>query len=222
MPEWSLYTEAELIELIDCLLDAKRPRAAFYIAHLDWSKIGTLRLKRLLFEICTVDTELAAHYLPESFDISEALSALNARGGVDQDEMARLEFMYIEALEYSEHGMPNLERWISESPIGFVQILALVFKRNDGGQDPPEWHIVQAEKRTALASAADGLLARISRIPGIGDGGEIDVEVLAQWIAEARRLCTEHGRATIDDQYIGQILARAPADEDGLQPALSD
>ena len=46
LPDWNRYDEAELIELIDRLLDAKRPRAAFHAAHLDLSKIETSRLKR--------------------------------------------------------------------------------------------------------------------------------------------------------------------------------
>ena len=33
---------------------------------------------------------------------------------------------------------PNLERSISESPFSFVQVLALLFRRDDGRQDPPE------------------------------------------------------------------------------------
>ena len=39
------------------------------------------------------------------------------------------------------HGIPNLERQIEDSPVLFVQALALLFKRDDGGDDPPEWRI---------------------------------------------------------------------------------
>ena len=157
----------------------------------------------------------------ESDDISEALNELEGRRGVGRDEMTRLEFMYFQALEHSEHGIPNLEQWLSESPLGFVQILAFVSKRDDGGQDPPEWQTKDSEKQAALATAAFRLLGRISRIPGTGEGCEIDVAVLSQWIAETRRLCAEHGRAGIGDQYIGQMLSRAPADDDGIQPCLA-
>ncbi len=221
VPEWNRYDEAELIELIDRLLDVKRPRAAFHVAHLELSKIESLRLKRLLFDAGTAGTESADQYRLESHYISEALSELNGRGDVSRDEMVRLEFMYIQTLEYSEHGIPNLEQWLSESPFGFVQVLALVFKRDDGGQDPPEWQTEDTEKRAALTAAAYGLLERISLVPGIGEGGDIDVEVLSQWIAEARRLCAEYGRVKIGDHYIGQILSRAPADNDGIKPCLA-
>lgn len=221
MPDWNSYSETELFQLMDRFLDARRPRAAFFIAHLDWSRIDTLQLKRLLVDFGTVGGESADDYLPMSYDISEAMHELDGRDGVDREEMVRLEFMYIQLLDHSKHGIPNLERWVSKAPIGFVQILALLFRRDDGGQDPPEWSRGDADNRAALASAAYRLLGRIARIPGTADSGEIDAKKLSRWIAEARRLCTEHGRAKIGDQYIGQILARGPADDDGIRPCIA-
>ena len=221
MPDWNRYTEAELFELVDRLLDAKRPHAAFFVAHPDRSKIDTPRLKRLLLDIGTVDAEPDDHYLPESYQISEAMCELDGRGDVVRDEMVRLEFMYIQILDHSKYGIPNIEQWVSGSSIGFVQILAMLFKRDDAGQDPSEWKGADADKRAALPSAAYRLLERINRIPGTRDSGDIDETELSRWIAEARRLCTEYGRARIGDQYIGQILARGPADDHGVRPCLA-
>ena len=217
-PEWNRYEDAELNEMIGRLLNADRPHVAFYAAHLDWSRVETSQLKRLLFDMAASDSESDGHYRPQAYQISEALSELDGRSSVSRDEMVRLEFAYIHALDHGPHGIRNLERSISESPLAFVQILALQFRRDDGRQDPPEWHMENTEKRTALGSAAYELLGRISRIPGAGDGDDIDSEALSQWVIEARRLCAEYGRARIGDQYIGQILSRAPADEDGVRP----
>ena len=220
-PEWNRYEDAELIEMIGRLLDAGRPHVAFYAAHLDWARVETSQLKRLLFDTAAADPEPEGHYRPEAYQISKALSELDGRSSVNRDEMVRLEFAYIHARDHGPHGIPNLERSISESPLAFVQILALLFRRDDGRQDPPEWHIEKTEKRAALGSAAYELLGRISRIPGAGDGDDIDTEALSQWVIEARRLCAEYGRARIGDQYIGQIFSRAPADEDGVRPCLA-
>ena len=221
VPDWNRFTEAELSELVDRLLDAKRPRAAFSVAHLDWSKIDTQRLKRLLLDVGTVNAEPADHYPPESYQISEAMGELDGRDDVGRTEMISLEFMYIQALDHSEHGVPNLERWVSESPIGLVQILAMLFKRDDGGQDPPEWKGRDDSNREALASAAYSLLHRMRRIPGTSDSGDVDEPELSRWIVEARRLCAKYGRASIGDQYIGQILSRGPADDHGVRPCLA-
>ena len=219
-PLWNRPSEAELIELIDRLLEAKRPRAAFHAVQFDWSRIETSRLKRLLLALATVDAEPAEHYRLDAYRISEALKSLNGRTGVGPDEMAQLEFLYIEALDRSEHGIPNLERQIAESPVIFFQTLAFAFKRRDHGQDPPEWRIEDPERRDGMAVSCYRLLDQMNHIPGTGTDGKIDAEVLLAWVTEVRRLCAEHDRAAIGDQYIGQLLSRAPAEEDGVRPCL--
>ena len=220
VPYWNRHSEAELIEIIDRLLEAKRPRAAFHVVHLDWHQIETSRLKRLLLAVATVDAEPADWYRVDDYDISAALDSLNERTGVSADEMAQLEFLYIEALDHSEYGIPNLERQIAESPAIFVQVLALAFKRKDDGQDPPEWRMEDPKRRAGLASAAYRLLNRIGRIPGTGKDGKINAEELLDWLTKVRRVCAEHSRVEVGDQKIGELLSKAPAEENGEWPCL--
>jgi len=220
--DWDQYTEAELIEIIDRLLGVKRPRAAFHIVHLEWPQVATSRLKRLLIAVATVNAEPADQYRLDAYQLSEALDSLDGRTGVSSDEMAQLEFMFIAALDHSEHGIPNLEKQIAESPTLFVQILTLAFKRSDDGQDPPEWQIEDSERHAGLASAAYILLRRISCIPGTGSEGKINTKALLDWMTEVRRLCAEHGRVEVGDEMIGELLSKdkSPAAEDGGWPCL--
>ena len=217
-PQWNRDSEAELIEIIDRLLEAQRPRAAFHTVDRDWSQVETSRLKHLLRAVATVDDEPEDQYILDAHSLSEALDSLDGRTGVSPDEMAQLEFMFIMALEHSKHGIPNLERQIAESPAFFVQVLAFAFKRNDDGQDPPEWQIEDLERRAELASAARRLLKRVRRIPGTESDGKINAEALLDWMTEVRRLCPEHGRVEVGDRKIGELLSKAPAEEDGGWP----
>jgi len=217
-PGWLHPTSPDLNEAVDRLLEARRPRAAFQAVHSAFENVETSRLKRLLDQVGTCDLEPAGTYRLDPHYISESLSILDGRPGVTRDEMARLEFLFIQALDHSEHGIPNLERRIVESPRLFVQVLALTFKRSDDGQDPPEWRIQNEEKRQAVWSAAYTVLDKIRRIPGTADDGTIKAADLKAWITEARALCSEHGRAEIGDQKIGQILESAPAGADGVWP----
>ena len=212
------FTASETNELIDRLLEAERPRAAFSAVLFDWDKVETSRLKRLLAAVVQVDSEPAGQFRVESWDLSEALDSLDGRPGVTTDEMAQLEFAYIEAVHDSEHGIPNLERKMTRSPVLFVQALAHVFRRDDGGQDPPEWRVDDPERRVAVGSAAWRLLERAARLPGRDAEGKVDADALRRWITEARRLCREHGRAAIGDQKIGEVLSKAPPEEDGSWP----
>jgi addiction module HigA family antidote len=217
-PSWGRHTPAEITELIDCLLEARRPRAAFHAVHMNFKDIETSRLKRLLRDVVTVDAEPAGHYKLDGYYISKALSSLGGRADVTGDEMAQLEFLFIDALDDSEHGIPNLERQIAESPELFVQAVALAYKRRDGGEDPQEWRVQNPEQRAAIALAAHRLLERITMIPGTDENGKIDSVALASWLAEVRRLCRECGRTEIGDQCLGQLLSRTPVTEDGLWP----
>ncbi|MDF2650272.1 MAG: helix-turn-helix protein [Paenibacillus sp.] len=217
-PSRGRHTPAELTELIDCLLEARRPRAAFHAVHMDFKDIETSRLKRLLREVVTVDAESAGHFKLDKYYISEALGSLNGRADVTSDEMAQLEFLFIIALADSEHGIPNLERQLAKSPVLFVQVVALAYKRGDEGVDPPVWIIENPEQRAAVASAAHRLLEQITRIPGTDENGKIDAAALTAWLTEVRRLCREFGRAEICDHCLGQLLAKTPVGENGLWP----
>ena len=212
----NLQSESELNEIVDRLLDAKRPHSAFDVVGLAWSEIETGRLKRLLMACATEDAEPVGHLSP--YFISTALESLDGRAGVTRDEMARFEFVFLKALSHEKRGTPNLERYIAEDPIAFVQVLAFTFRRNDGGEDPSGWRVEDPERRDGLASTAYRLLDRISHIPGTGTDGEIHTEELYAWVAEVRRLCTEYGRAEIGDNYIGQLLSRVPAKEENVWP----
>ena len=150
--------------------------------------------------------------------LSEALNILQNRVGVSEEEMARLEFRFVTALEHASHGIPNLEKQVGKSPALFVQALALLYRRNDGGEDPPEWQVKDEEQVSSLGTAVYRLLANIKRIPGTKDTGEIDEQSLMTWVKEAQALCAKYGRADIGDQKIGQILSAAPVGTDGIWP----
>jgi addiction module HigA family antidote len=217
-PSWQKHTSSELTELLDRLLDARRPRAAFYAVRMDFKDIETSRLKRLMRDIATVNAEPAAHFGLDAYHVSAALDSLDGRPGVTRDEMAHLELLFLGALRHEKHGIPNLESQIAESPAMFFHAVALAFKRKDHGEDPPELRIEDPEQRSAAATNAHRLLKQIKRVPGTKERGQIDSAHLSAWVAEVRRLCREHDRAVIGDQFLGQLLAKAPAGKDGMWP----
>ena len=207
--------------LIDRFLAVDRPWAAFEVACRCWSKVETTRLMRLLEILPTATSENRYVHGPLEYDISAAFEELDRRPGVASEEKARLEFPYLVVLEHSEHGIPNLEKQVALSPALYVQMIALCFNRRDDGEDPPEWRIDDPERRETMARAARDLLDRVRRTPGANDHGVIDINALKNWLRKVRALCKQYDRAAIGDQMIGQLLARAPADEDGAWPCRS-
>jgi hypothetical protein len=74
-PSRGRHTSAELMEIVDRLLEAQRPRAAFHAVHMDFKDIETSRLKRLLHEVTTSDAEPAGQFKLDRYYISQALNA---------------------------------------------------------------------------------------------------------------------------------------------------
>jgi hypothetical protein len=216
--DWLRKDSPDLNEGIDRLLEARRPRAAFMAVHFAIKEVETSRLQRLLREVGTCDAEPPGTYRLDPHYLSEALNTLQARTGVTEEEMARLEFIFITALEPTDHRIPNLEKQIGKSPSLFVQALALTCRRSDGGEDPAEWKAKGEEQTVALATAAHRLLSNIKRIPGTDMAGKIDEQALRAWVKEARSLCATYGRAEIGERMIGQLLSAAAVGIDGIWP----
>lgn len=218
-PQWSRrHSDSDLNELVDHLLSADRPRAAFHAAHMDWARLETSRLKRLLTDVATIGAEPQDTYRLDAHDISEALEALDGRAGVTLNDMAQMEFRSVTALDHSKHGIPNLERQIAESPPLYVQVMALLWKRSDDGEDPPESQIEDPERRRSIASAMHRVLDQMTRIPGTNADGKIVANDLTDWLTQVRALAGQCARADITDHCLGQLLAKAPAESTGVWP----
>ncbi len=217
-PAMTKFNESETVEIIDRLLEVERPGDAFSAVRFDWERIETSRLKRLLLAL---QAEFAGNLELDRHALSLALESLSRRPGVTTDEMAQLEFAFVEALDpraHARHGIPNVERKLGESPLFFVRVLALMYERRDDDRDPPEWRVGDVDSRFLRRSAAYRVFRQVTRIPCTDADGNVDAHSLVRWIAEARRLCKEHGRADIGDQKIGELLAEAPFDDDGSWP----
>ena len=213
-----VHGEEEINESIGSLLAVRRVSVAFRVACVAWDQVETSQLIRLLHAMPTADLEdflkdpLADYYISEAFD------ELDKRTGVTVEEKAQLEYAHFTLLDRSEHGIPNLEKQIATSPGLYAWAIACVFKRVGGGEDPPELRFSNPERRSELARVARQLLDRIRRLPGTDRKKNIDAGELKAWIGEVRLLCARHDRTTIGDHMIGQFLARAPADDDGVWP----
>ena len=92
-------------------------------------------LVRLLDAVATHSSEAAGHYHLRDYEIAEVFTVLDGRTDVGKAELARLEFAYLAALDRSKRGIPNLERELAANPALFVQALAMIYKRSDGGED---------------------------------------------------------------------------------------
>jgi hypothetical protein len=144
-------------------------------------------------------------------DITALLNFLRSRG-VDETEVARLEWKYLPALHFDARA-PSLERILARDPAMFVQLTELAFKRASA-DSTSELRDVDPN----LASNAYRLLREWRVVPGTQDDGSVAAAALQEWLNDARSLLTQSGRLDIGELQIGEVLAHAPADPDGTFP----
>lgn len=219
-PQWGNHSPQDLNFILDQLLHVNRPRAAFQLAYLKPDLIDSAYLIKLLHEIATNTSEPKGQYQAPPYAIEKAFESLNKRNDVDRIQLIELEYQYIQVLTpTSKYGIPNLSKEIAQSPLLFMQMVALCFKRDDSGADPDEWQLpTDHAQRQSAASNAFRVLDHINIIPGSKEDGTIDAGQLRDWIADVRTLAKEHGRADITDQKIGYILSKSEIDTDGIWP----
>src|SRR5260370_35606878 len=74
------------------------------------------------------------------------------------------------------------------------------------------------EEQVQQAGNGFTLLTSFDRLPGTGPDGRVDPAALRQWVTRVLELAAASGRRKVAEALIGQILASAPADDDGTWP----
>lgn len=215
-PFWC-HEPADLEYAIGRLLGALRPRAAFGLAQLNLKQVAPRQLYDMLSAIVTKSAEAPLSYQVDPYSLREAFKQLNESGQMTTDELAGLEFQFIDIFSHGDAAPVNLARRMEEHPELFVQAVAFVFKRDDDGVDPSELELADEEQRSAHATQCYKLLESIELVPGRKDG-RVDAERMIRWIEQARASLIKLAREDVGDQMIGKMLAKSPPADDGLWP----
>lgn len=146
--------------------------------------------------------------------VGELLKALENDRTVEDQIVARLEWMYLAVLEHSERTPIVLHRFMASDPAFFVQVLSAVFRTHS--ESAPN-HREATDQEKAMATQAFRLLNSWNTVPGSSQTG-VDGEILASWVSEAHRLAVQAERGAIGDEFIGRVLSFAPTGGDGIWP----
>ncbi|MBY0289113.1 MAG: hypothetical protein K2X52_18545 [Mycobacteriaceae bacterium] len=165
-------------------------------------------VKDALAQLGTGDPDVR---LISEYDISQLLSYLESQG-VDDDEIARLEWKFLPLLGDGSKTQ-SLQRRLAHDPRAFVDLINLVFKPS-GSEATGE---VQ-EVDPTMATNAYRLLREWNVVPGTSKDGVVDAGLLHQWLNDVRVLLTESDRLEVGELQIGEVFAHAPSDLDGTFP----
>ena len=164
-------------------------------------------LDKAINEINESPKRASSNYL---FEVGEVFDALGKRSDVSATELARREYAYLPLLRFRDKAL-KLHQIMVSDPSFFVSIICDAFKRASGDAEEV------TEERQRRARAGYELLSTLELTPG-GSGSTIDFSQLRSWVVEVRELAAKEDRASIGDEFIGHILARAPVDPDGAWP----
>ncbi len=221
-PEHINESPSECDESIERLLSHGRPRAAFSGVCHSLKKLNPDLLQKLLWAIVQPSKEQEGHYLLEKYYIQEAFKILDGSGVATLEQMASLEFAYIEILgetltRYDNYLLPNLARYIESHPEFFVQAVCWFCKRSDEAADPVELQVAEDQIPT-MARRGYKLLQSLQTIPGLNGQGPERGLVLLNWVVAIRDGCRSYSREGKADYWIGELLAHSPIGEDGVWP----
>lgn len=221
-PDWIHDSDAESVEAVERLLKVERTRAAFSSIHLQPSKLDAKILFDLMWKIAQGGKDQPGQYMLESYSVERALEHLNSSSEITLDQMAALEFAYIDLLggvwgSGDGSNIPNLEQYVETHPEFFIQAVCWTYKRNDGATDPSEFQ-VEPGNVDSMATRGYKLLEAIRRIPGHNDLNELERGRLAKWVATVRKSCFELARLDVADRCIGKLLSHAPVGRDDVWP----
>jgi hypothetical protein len=204
--------------VIEQLLEAKRAREAVHYAGQFVREIPSNLLIRVLNDaVAEKPSGDGNEGTMFQYYVTQIFSKLDNDDSISEDQIARLEWAYLQLLEYSDRKPKALPKLLATSPDFFVQVLSAVYRGEDEkglDENAPDY-----EHEKAIASQAWTLLHEWRHVPGLSNG-TINGAELEAWVREARILCAKAGRAAIGDEVIGQVLAHAPADPDGTWPCL--
>lgn len=206
-------TEAVIFAL-NKLIEAERGYAAVELAGFRHAALPADVLIRVLDAAVNAsdrdgDQVMFGHYVEQIFQELD-------KAGISDDELARLEWAYLQLLDDSQERAPQaLYRSLATSPAFFADIVAALYKRDDG---VPEEAPADEKRVATVAQQAFHLLEAWKIPPGLVNG-KIDAVALKTWVEAAREACRKRGRLKSGERHIGQVLAFSPMGSDGCWPA---
>lgn len=140
------------------------------------------------------------------------------RLAIGGQRVLNLEWQLFPALGF-EADAPALHAALADQPTFFAELVAYLYKRDDGapdadGEDAPQ----EFQQLQEMATRAYDVLRSWRRCPGAGPDNKPDPRALDAWVAQARARLVDDARLGPGDREIGQGLAWAAPNDDGTYP----
>ncbi len=195
------------------LLDAGRCEAAWKLTYTSWEELESQLILLILSMLPTaVGCQQNSIHI-DAYRIREALQVLTERGAFSREELAHLEWLYLDVLQVDGEGFPNLNMEIETKPEFFSQVVSYAYRPEFDCEDAQPTDEERHRARTAHL-----LLGSLTRVPGHDDPEELRLNRLRDWIRNAQGLCDAARRKSSADHHIGRLLSNALVGQDDIWP----
>lgn len=196
---------------LERLLEARRPLTAFRSCHICFEGINPETVMLMLESMLRGDEEVTT--LPEYWCFQKAIDYIEESNVIHRTRLIPLEFALVRALGFQgEHHAKTLFKEIMSNPAAFVELLSLVFHPKNGERKP------DIDANRSNAQNAWSVLHACKRQPGTQDDDTVTTQSMLEFVHQARELATDADRIEVCDSQLGQIMAHAPAGDDGVFP----
>ena len=198
------------------LVETARPSAAIWLLAMGmYNKMSVS--SALLFDV--LEAMLSAGkeewQALETFYVQQFIKRLQEDDQVDETRLGKLEFGFLAILGKHSLRARTLERLLAREPQFFVDCLKLLYRpRHEVEEKEPK------ERDAQRAILVRRLLNEWRHIPGTQPDGSISASELNNWVTAARTAAREVNRLEVCDIKIGEVLAHAPSDEEGVKPCV--
>jgi len=199
------------------LLHVKRHFTALDTAALFVEEIPANLIAELLQKAATEESKETFHV--EHYDVEKLFEVLDKSSDIKEEEIAQLEWLYLPILAGISSGRPPkmLHKELSHNPKFFAEVIKYIYKPKNKDKNDNEESFRQ-ESIKQRAHLAWQLLHSWKTVPGSDNNGQIDYKELKPWVDKARELCEESDRKEVGDNHIGQVLAHAKSEQEGVWP----
>lgn len=209
---WGLEQQC-LYEAAEKLVSNEQPSAAidclYLLAHKKVVFSANLALRALMGVL--VPNAGARHL--DQHHLVDVIKWLQENEHEDSEDLFKIEWATLPLLNRFSGGEPRLlERRLATKPDFFCEVIAATFRSDKNERTAHE--VTDAEKN--FARNAYHLLHGWRMLPGATENGNFDGIKFNEWLAEVKRLTTESGHFKIAMDQLGQALAYAPSDPEGL------
>jgi hypothetical protein len=157
--------------------------------------------------------------LPNEFEranthaIVDVIKALQTAPDAPPDEVARLEFTYLNLLDDYHGAFPTvLEHKLANDPVMYCEIIRTLFKPRRQEHS----NAVHSDEEKKRAHLLFSLLHKWRIPPGYSAGKEFSGDIMAEWLKTVKSVCADSDHYEIALSTIGQVFVHAPADPDGF------